>query len=145
MLSTGRPMCSALPAARRLASCLGFTRAWRRRLVALMGAARLIAKSSLGNSRGVASRHMLARLVVLAVVVLGSSEAHAQLLANRGPPQFRLVHRNALAVRINPLGLLYDGKLMGRLRLYESQGTALRDNFVSVGASLGASPAFFRA
>jgi hypothetical protein len=88
---------------------------------------------------------MLARLVVLAVVVLGSSEAHAQLLADRGPPQFRLVHRNALAVRINPLGLIYDGRLMARLRLYESQSSALRDNFVSVGASLGASPAFFRA
>lgn len=88
---------------------------------------------------------MLARLVVLAVVVLGSSVAHAQLLSNRGPPQFRLVHRNALAVRINPLGLLYDGKLMARVRLYESQSTALRDNFVSFGASLGASPAFLRA
>jgi hypothetical protein len=65
-------------------------------------------------------------------------------LSERGPPQFRLVHRNALAVRVNPLGFLYDGKLMARLRLYESNSTALRDNFAAVGVSLGASPAFLR-
>lgn len=88
---------------------------------------------------------MLTRLVVLAVVVLGALDAHAQLLSNRGPPPFRLVHKNALAVRVNPLGLLYDGRFMARLRLYESDSVALRDNFVSLGVALGASPAFARA
>lgn len=87
---------------------------------------------------------MLARCALLSVVVFGSSTAQAQLLSDRGPPPFRLVHRNTLAVRINPLGLLYDGRFVARLRLYQAKSTALRDNFVGLGLAAGASPAFVR-
>jgi hypothetical protein len=86
---------------------------------------------------------MTARLALLAVLLV-SSVSNAQMLSDRGPPQHRIVHRNTLAVRYNPLGLLYDGRFMYRLRLYESESKALRDNFVGVGAAITASPAFIR-
>ncbi len=76
--------------------------------------------------------------------MLCSAPAAAQLLSNRGPPKHRVVHRNTLALRVNPLGLLYEGRFAYRLRLYESEAVALRDNFVGVGVAAGASPAFAR-
>lgn len=66
------------------------------------------------------------------------------MLADRGPPLQRLVHKNTFAVRVNPLGLLYDGRFSYRLRLYESEAKALRDNFVGAGLAPTASPAFVR-
>jgi hypothetical protein len=76
--------------------------------------------------------------------VLWSTMASAQTLTQSGPPQFRFIHRNTLAVRFNPLGLLYDGRFAFRVRLYESQSIALRDNYVGIGLAPTASPAFAR-
>lgn len=81
---------------------------------------------------------------LLAAVLLVSSAASAQLLQDRGPPKHRIVHRNTLALRVNPLGLLYEGRFIYRFRLYQSDSPVLRDNFVGIGLSPGASPAFAR-
>ncbi|PTL81265.1 hypothetical protein [Vitiosangium sp. GDMCC 1.1324] len=83
-------------------------------------------------------------LAVLAVCVLACSDAFAQMLSNRTPPQHRVVHRNTFALRNNPLGLLYEGRFAYRFRLYESESQALRDNFVGIGLAPGGSPAFAR-
>src|SRR5690606_35959672 len=76
--------------------------------------------------------------------VLLPLEVSAQTLLERGPPQHRVVHRNALALRYNPVGVLFEGRFSYRYRLYASESTALRDNFVSIGLAPGASPAFGR-
>ncbi len=83
------------------------------------------------------------RVVTLAVVLVASF-ASAQMLNDQGPPQVRLVHKNTFALRINPLGLIYDGRFSFRERLYASDSKALRDNFIGVGLLPTASPAFFR-
>ena len=85
-----------------------------------------------------------ARLAVLAVLI-GSSAVSAQTLQYQTPPLHRVVHRNTFALRVNPLGLLYEGRFMYRLRLYESDSMALRDNFIGIGLTPIASPAFIRA
>lgn len=85
-----------------------------------------------------------ARLAVFAVL-LGSSAVSAQTLQYQSPPLHRVVHRNTFALRVNPLGLLYEGRFMYRLRLYESDSMALRDNFIGIGLTPVASPAFIRA
>jgi hypothetical protein len=66
------------------------------------------------------------------------------MLNDQGPPLHRIVHKNTFAVRVNPLGLIYEGRFSYRLRLYENEGKALRDNFVGVGLIPGASPTFAR-
>ena len=76
--------------------------------------------------------------------LLSSAPALAQMLSDRGPPLHRFVHRNTLAIRVNPLGLLYDGRFVYRQRLYVAESTALRDNFLGIGIAPGASPAFAR-
>lgn len=81
-------------------------------------------------------------IAVLCAVV--AADASAQMLQNMTPPQHRLVHRQILVTRVNPLGLLYDGRFMYRFRLYESERPALRDNFIGIGIAPGASPAFAR-
>jgi hypothetical protein len=86
----------------------------------------------------------LIRSAVLVAALVVSSPALAQLLSERGPPQHRVTHRNTLAVRVNPLGLLYEGRFSYRYRLYPSDSVVLRDNFFAVGISPGASPAFGR-
>lgn len=85
------------------------------------------------------------RLQIALLAALGAVEASAQILQETAPPKHRLVHRQLLVVRYNPLGLLYDGRFMYRLRLYQSRSVALRDNFVGIGVAPGASPAFGRA
>ena len=82
--------------------------------------------------------------IALLVVALASSAASAQMLQDQGPPLHRIVHRNTFALRYNPLGLLYDGRFSYRLRLYQSEGKALRDNFIGVGLAPTLSPAFLR-
>ncbi len=77
---------------------------------------------------------------VLALFI--SSSASAQMLFDQGPPQHRIVYRNTFSVRVNPLGLLYEGRIMYRFRLYESSSTALRDNYLGFGAAGTFSPAF---
>jgi hypothetical protein len=84
------------------------------------------------------------RAVAAAIILLQTSIARAQMLAERGPPQHRIVHKNTFAIRYNPLGLLYDGRFSYRYRLYESTSKALRDNFIGVGIAPTASPAFLR-
>ncbi|PZR18797.1 MAG: hypothetical protein DI536_02650 [Archangium gephyra] len=81
---------------------------------------------------------------VLELAVLLSSIASAQMLNDQTPPQHRIVHKNLIAVRYNPLGLLYDGRFSYRFRLYESESKVLRDNFIGVGLAPTASPAFIR-
>jgi len=82
--------------------------------------------------------------LVVALFASWATAARAQMLSDSGPPQHRVVHRNTLAVRANPLGLIYEGRFSYRLRLYQSDSVALRDNFVGVGLSPGATPAFAR-
>lgn len=81
---------------------------------------------------------------LLVIVALSPLAARAQMLNDQGPPQHRLVHRNTFALRVNPLGLLYDGRFMYRFRLYASESKALRDNFLGIGLAPTASPAFVR-
>lgn len=83
-------------------------------------------------------------LALLALVAIMPARASAQTLMDRAPPQHRLVQRNALALRYNPIGVIYDGRFQYRYRLYASESRALRDNFVSIGVAPGASPAFGR-
>ncbi len=85
------------------------------------------------------------RRLLLILAMLAAAPASAQMLSDMGPPQHRIVHRNTFALRVNPLGLLYDGRFAYRLRLFESKSVALRDNFVAIGVAAGASPAFVRA
>lgn len=84
-------------------------------------------------------------LRILALASLVASTSFAQTLQYQGPPLHRVVHRNTFALRVNPLGLLYEGRFMYRLRLYESDSIALRDNFIGIGLTPIASPAFIRA
>lgn len=89
-------------------------------------------------------------VAVLVVATLASANAAAQTLVGRGlvgrgPPAQRLVHRNLVAIRANPVGLLYDGRLAYRLRLYQDDSLALRDNFAGAGLAATVSPAFLRA
>jgi hypothetical protein len=85
------------------------------------------------------------RAVGALLTLLLSTAATAQTLQYQTPPLHRVVHRNTFALRVNPLGLLYEGRFMYRLRLYESDSLALRDNFIGVGFTPIASPAFIRA
>jgi len=77
-------------------------------------------------------------------MILFSAPAMAQALAERGPPLHRLVHRSLVALRGNPVGLIYDGRLSYRLRMYSDEGLALRDNYAGAGAAVTLSPAFLR-
>lgn len=82
--------------------------------------------------------------VATAALALLSLSASAQMLTDQAPPLHRIVHKNTLAGRINPLGLIYDGRWSYRLRLYESDSKALRDNFIGIGLAPSATPAFVR-
>jgi hypothetical protein len=83
------------------------------------------------------------RVLTLLVLLIATS-ASAQMLNDQGPPQLRVVHKNTFALRVNPLGLIYDGRFSVRERLFVSDSKALRDNFIGVGLLPCASPAFFR-
>lgn len=85
------------------------------------------------------------RASLVLAVVLGATTVSAQTLQYQAPPLHRIVHRNTFALRVNPLGLLYEGRFMYRFRLYESDEMALRDNFIGIGLTPIASPAFIRA
>ncbi len=82
------------------------------------------------------------RYLSVALVVLFAGTASSQALNDQGPPQHRIVYRASLTARVNPLGLLVEGRIAYRFRLYESQSPALRDNFIGAGAFLALSPAF---
>ncbi|MFN7131894.1 MAG: hypothetical protein ACK4N5_07420, partial [Myxococcales bacterium] len=67
------------------------------------------------------------------VTAVFAAPAAAQTLNDGPPPAHRVVHRNTFALRYNPLGLLYEGRFMYRLRVYESDSLALRDNYFGIG------------
>lgn len=73
-----------------------------------------------------------------------SGLAHGQMLNDQAPPQHRLAYKNLTALRYNPLGLLDDARFMYRLRLYQSESKALRDNFIGVGIAPTFSPAMLK-
>ena len=81
-------------------------------------------------------------------IALTAATSWAQLLNDDAPPPFRLVHKNTLALRVNPLGLIYDGRFSFRVRLFHDDTVAkskvLRDNFLGFGLAPTASPAFVR-
>jgi hypothetical protein len=81
---------------------------------------------------------------IVAIALLLSLPASAQTLFDRGPPESRIIHRSLAAFRVNPLGLVYDGRIGYRHRLYENESRAMRDNFVGGGLALMASPAYAR-
>lgn len=87
----------------------------------------------------------LVKGAVSAVVLAWAATASGQTLQYQTPPLHRIIHRNTFALRVNPLGLLYEGRFAYRLRLYESDSMALRDNFIGIGLTPVASPAFIRA
>ncbi len=89
-------------------------------------------------------RRQLCKAAIVAAGVLLCAEASAQALADRAPPEHRLVHRELIALRGNPTGLILDARLSYRLRLYSDEGLALRDNYIGGGAAIAASPAFLR-
>lgn len=81
---------------------------------------------------------------LLCLLCLTGAPVGAQTLVDRAPPAHRVVHRGLLALRGNPLGLIFDGRLGYRLRLLRSESLALRDNYAGGGAALTASPAFVK-
>ena len=89
-------------------------------------------------------RRQLCKAAIIAAGVFLCAEASAQSLADRAPPQHRVVHRELVALRGNPTGLILDSRLAYRFRLYRDEGLALRDNYIGAGAALVASPAFVR-
>ena len=91
------------------------------------------------------TRSLRARYLFVVAVLLGTTSASAQTLQDQAPPLHRVVHRNTFALRYNPLGLLYEGRFTYRLRLYESDSLALRDNFIGIGLTPIVSPQFLRA
>jgi hypothetical protein len=71
-------------------------------------------------------------------------DAEAQAYRDGPPPQHRIVYRDLSLFRLNPLGLISDARITYRLRLYESQKVALRDNFLGVGIAPALSGGFLR-
>lgn len=70
--------------------------------------------------------------------------AGAQMLSDRAPPKHRIVHRNLLALRANPLGAGWEGKFSYRQRMFLTQSLALRDNFIGLGLSPSLTPTYAR-
>lgn len=70
--------------------------------------------------------------------------ASAQTWLGGAPPSKRLVHRNSLFLRWNPIGFIYDARFVYRQRMYYDESEALSDNFFGVGLAPSASPAFGR-
>lgn len=71
-------------------------------------------------------------------------EVHAQAYRDGPPPEHRIVYRDLTVFRWNPLGLISDARISYRMRLYESQKPAFRDNFLGVGIAPALSGAFLR-
>lgn len=91
-------------------------------------------------------RFLAGILAVLAGSAVGfvAPSAHAQAYRDGPPPQHRIVYRDLTLLRWNPLGLISDARITYRLRLYESQKVAFRDNFLGVGIAPALSGAFLR-
>ncbi|HYO51898.1 hypothetical protein [Archangium sp.] len=82
------------------------------------------------------------------LVVLAAPGAFAQDSqepeAPRVIPPLHTFYRVGVAARVNPSGLFTNLTFQVRYRLYESESPALKDNFVSVGPVVFASPALLR-
>jgi len=87
-----------------------------------------------------ASFAALAAATVLSI----APDAEAQAYRDGPPPQHRIVYRDLTLFRWNPLGLISDARITYRLRLYESQKLAFRDNFLGIGIAPALSGAFLR-
>ncbi|AKT37478.1 hypothetical protein [Chondromyces crocatus] len=83
-------------------------------------------------------------LVAAFTLLTAAPDARAQAYRDGPPPEHRIVYRDLTLFRWNPLGLITDGRLTYRYRLYESESVALRDNFISVGVAPSLSGAFAR-
>lgn len=85
-------------------------------------------------------------LAVAAASVVGSVavDADAQAYRDGPPPQHRIVYRDLTLFRWNPLGLISDARISYRLRLYENQKLAFRDNFLGIGIAPALSGGFLR-
>jgi len=70
--------------------------------------------------------------------------AHAQAAPLPPIPSWRILYRNLLVARYNPVGLQDEGAILARRRLFVHDSTALRDNFAGGGLTLASSPAFVR-
>jgi hypothetical protein len=88
---------------------------------------------------GIASASLAA-----SVFFVAPPDALAQAYRDGPPPQHRIVYRDLTLFRWNPLGLISDARISYRLRLYESQKPAFRDNFLGVGIAPALSGAFLR-
>ena len=86
---------------------------------------------------------VFASLAASAVTVV-TSEASAQAYRDGPPPQHRIVYRDLTLFRWNPIGLISDARITYRLRLYESEKLAFRDNFLGVGIAPAVSGGFLR-
>jgi hypothetical protein len=83
-------------------------------------------------------------LAALASALLLPSFADAQTWVGGPPPKRRFIHRNSVFLRLNPTGLIHDGRFAFRNRLYYDESDALSDNFVGIGLAPSLSPAFSR-
>jgi hypothetical protein len=74
-------------------------------------------------------------------LLLDPTSARAQAVVDPQPEE-ALWYRSFTAARVNPLGVfeLFDASL--RLRLFESESDALKQNFVGIGVTARLSPAF---
>ncbi|MCI0574080.1 MAG: hypothetical protein L0Y66_25375, partial [Myxococcaceae bacterium] len=81
------------------------------------------------------------RLVLVASFALAVSAQGAEVPQPPPIPNDRLVVSNLLVARVNPVGLESQLRAGYQHRLYASEATALRDNFVFVGMSPRLNPA----
>lgn len=94
-----------------------------------------------GQSTYLGQRGSIGLAVLLVWGALSTSRVEAQVDPQ---PEFSLAYTNLTAARINPLGLLNFTTVSGRLRLFESESDAFKQNYVGFGLVSGLSPAFGR-
>jgi len=83
---------------------------------------------------------MVRWLVALSLLMGGAAQASDIEWVD--PPTHRLVMENLTALRYNPLGLQEYFTVSYRLRLFDSDSSLLRDNYVQIGPQVVLSPAF---
>jgi hypothetical protein len=90
----------------------------------------------------------VAVMVGAGVMVADARDAHAQERFNprQGLVTTGLFYRATVALRLNPLGLFFDGRVGYRMRLFNApdRHVLLRNTYAALGVSVVASPAFVR-